>query len=255
VSGCWGSGSASAAREGSHQALGCVARVELRGEQSEVPCGESEGNIAREVRPEVRCQPSNRQLGCLSGQQSDKLARAIPKPSERLNHEWKKERVVGSSSRCVLSVLHCFHFGRNAEWRGGATKIRSSSGVHNVNVDIAHDGTEHEFHIGVLIVFGADLKSRLEPRAPTGFRDVSGQESRDLVVPVDTVSRTAGVSERADAMGPPACRLRSGNAKAWTRLGGPSSACGGPAGELLWQGARSLGEASVKQKRPSPWNM
>lgn len=196
MSGCWGSGSASAAREGSHQALGCVARVELRGEQSEVPCGESEGNIAREVRPEVRCQPSNRQLGCLSGQQSDKLARAIPKPSERLNHEWKKERVVGSSSRCVLSVLHCFHFGRNAEWRGGATKIRSSSGVHNVNVDIAHDGTEHEFHIGVLIVFGADLKSRLEPRAPTGFRDVSGQESRDLVVPVDTVSRTTGVRER-----------------------------------------------------------
>ncbi len=65
--------------------------------------------------------------------------------------------------------------------------------MHDVNVDIAHDGTEHEFHIGVLIVFGADLKSRLELRAPTGFRDVSGQESRDLVVPVDAVSRTAGV--------------------------------------------------------------
>jgi hypothetical protein len=74
--------------------------------------------------------------------------------------------------------------------------VSNPRGAQRVNIDIAHDGTKHEFHIGVLIVFGADLKSRLEPRAPTGFRDVSGQESRDLVVPVDTVSRTAGVRER-----------------------------------------------------------
>ncbi len=69
----------SAVREGSPQALGCVARVELRGEQSEVPCGESESDIAREMRSEVRCQPSDWELVRLSYQKSDKLASALPK--------------------------------------------------------------------------------------------------------------------------------------------------------------------------------